>query len=139
MLISLEKDSPHIAPLGTHTNLAAQTQFAADIKTKLDAEFKPLANLGNSCYVNAIMQCFVHTPLLRSYLTTGVYRTHIDPTLRGDLMSNAVADFAVSYFKFSDVRPALRRLKVAVGKILPQFKASIQHDAQEVEFHWFPS
>ena len=44
-----------------------------------------LINLGNTCYMNAGIQCLVHTPWLRSYFTTGAWRndlnTKVDLTL----------------------------------------------------------
>ena len=36
-----------------------------------------LANCGNTCYLNAIVQCLVHCPALSSLMDTGVYRSRL--------------------------------------------------------------
>lgn len=39
-----------------------------------------LQNLGNSCYLNAVVQCLAHTPPLKLMLTSRAYRADINMT-----------------------------------------------------------
>ena len=93
-----------------------------------------LANIGNTCYMNAVVQCLSHTPLLREYLALGLFRTHLNRSsplgTGGALTSELAAVLAASWGGRYRSR-APRALKAAVSRHKPWFAGREQHDAVE--------
>ena len=84
--------------------------------------------------MNSILQCIVHTPLLRNYFITGIFQSHINkksPISKG-IFSEVIAEFLKEYATLNDPISSLRKVKTAIGKYIPQFQGYDQHDAQEV-------
>lgn len=48
-------------------------------EARMKRRVRGLENLGNSCYINAALQCLSHTNLFTEYLLTGEWRRHINP------------------------------------------------------------
>ena len=85
--------------------------------------------------MNAILQCVTHTPLLRNYFVSGLFRHHINKlaTLSAKgILAEVVAEFIQEYEIANDPITTLRKIKTAIGKYIPQFQGYEQHDAQEV-------
>lgn len=143
--ITIPKNSTLIAPYRSHTGYSFASILSPDQIKNLSKEFKSLANLGNTyiiytfninrCYMNTILQCIVHTPLLKNYFHSGIYQNHINPKVIKDskeVFADAVSEFFKEYIEKQDATASLRRLKNSIGKCIHQFQGYEQHDAQEV-------
>ena len=80
--------------------------------------------------MNAILQCFVHTPLIRNYFISGLFKNHIEKG-KGETLANAMAKFVTDYELNNEPLSSLRNIKDAIDKYIPQFQGYNQHDAQE--------
>jgi ubiquitin C-terminal hydrolase len=95
-----------------------------------------LANLGNTCYANAAIQCISYMPLLRSYLLSAQYKSMGDlnkdnPLGTGGKLLEEFADLLRIMWcgKFGERSPT--KFRNQLGKQRAQFSGSDQHDAQE--------
>ena len=128
----LEKTSPHIAPLGTQTKFGQKPTYASDKISNIGTEFRSLLNLGNTCYMNVILQCLLHTPLFNNYLVSEIYKEDLNLELGRSLLIEPFSKLAIAYTKNSDVDYELRDLRASVIRTLPSFGPSMQYDAQEL-------
>ena len=53
-----------------------------------------LANLGNTCFLNAAVQCLSHAPILRAYCLSDMYAQDINRTSRLGSQGRVVEAFA---------------------------------------------
>eukprot|EP00743_Colponemidia_sp_Colp-15_P010279 GILK01011304.1.p1 GENE.GILK01011304.1~~GILK01011304.1.p1 ORF type:complete len:590 (-),score=84.15 GILK01011304.1:61-1830(-) len=93
-----------------------------------------LQNLGNTCFMNACLQCLSQTEPLRDYILSGQYRQEINSSnslsMKGELIeafASLVADLWANHS--SAVSPA--RVKYVIGRWAPQFIGYNQQDCQE--------
>ncbi|KAK4521597.1 uncharacterized protein ATC70_004126 [Mucor velutinosus] len=93
-----------------------------------------LKNLGNTCYMNSIVQCLSGTVPLARYLTSGVYRQHINKVNKKGTGGALVEAFAVlvrsmwsENYKF--ISPMTFR--ETIMRFAPLFRNNDQHDSQE--------
>ena len=68
-----------MAPNGTHT---LEMHFRGNVSSlkrdEIPGEFTGLDNIGNTCYLNAVLQALFHTPLFRDFFLTGNYERHLN-------------------------------------------------------------
>ena len=60
----IKRDSPYLEPFGKHT---FQLHFKQNDGVKLEGSICGIYNIGNTCYMNAVLQSLLQTPLFRSY------------------------------------------------------------------------
>jgi ubiquitin C-terminal hydrolase len=124
----VDKNSPHIAPYGTYTGSFQNVATSRETQLKLLEEFKSLSNLGNTCYMNVVLQCLLHTPLFSNYLVSGLYKRDLNSK---EALVTSLAQLAIVYRKKNDVTSELRNFKTRLGKVLPEFLPAMQHDSLE--------
>jgi ubiquitin carboxyl-terminal hydrolase 8 len=92
-----------------------------------------LKNLGNSCYLNSILQCLSHIDLFRTWLIEDGYKGRLDnnlPTLKHDSIVLKLAElFKNLWFYNAEISP--RSIKTTMGKISDTFNNNEQQDSHE--------
>jgi ubiquitin carboxyl-terminal hydrolase 8 len=91
-------------------------------------------NLGNSCFINSIIQCLNHMEPLTQYFLEGTYANDLNrknPLGSGGRVATAYSALLKEVWsgKYSALAP--RMLKQTVASFAPQFNNSFQHDSQE--------
>lgn len=91
-------------------------------------------NLGNSCFLNSIIQCLNHIKPLTQYFLDGIFVKEINrnnPLGSGGRVARAYAELLKEIWSGNYSALAPRLLKQTVASFAPQFNNSYQHDSQE--------
>jgi ubiquitin carboxyl-terminal hydrolase 8 len=93
-----------------------------------------LKNLGNTCFMNSIIQCLSGTIPFARYFISGVFRQHINKENflgTGGVLADNFASLLRTMWSenYNFISPVLFR--EALIKFAPQFRGSEQHDSQE--------
>ncbi len=91
-------------------------------------------NLGNSCFLNSIVQCLNHIAPLTQYFLEGDFSKEINrknPLGSGGHVAMAYATLLREVWSGNYSALAPRLLKQTVASFAPQFRNSFQHDSQE--------
>ena len=93
-----------------------------------------LHNLGNSCYMNSILQCINQIKPITGYFLEGDYQKELNktnPLGSGGRVATSYGSFLNDLWggEYSVVAP--RILKQTVSMFAPQFNNNFQHDSQE--------
>jgi len=97
---------------------------------------KGVANLGNTCYISAVLQCVSNTPLLRDYLRSKQnYGAHVNlANPNGFKGAMAMEVCTVIHDLWEARRPVISPLALhkTLSKFFPQFEGHHQHDCHEL-------
>lgn len=93
-----------------------------------------LHNLGNSCFLNSIVQCLNHVEPLSSYFLKDKYGADLNtknPLGSGGMVATAYAKLQKKMWGGDYAVLVPRELKQTVANFAPQFDNSYQHDSHE--------
>ncbi|PFX27615.1 Ubiquitin carboxyl-terminal hydrolase 19 [Stylophora pistillata] len=93
-----------------------------------------LENLGNTCYLNSIIQCLANTRPLRDFFLYEQFKEDINtenPLGTGGRLALIFADLMRNLWSGKDRSLSPYKLKGIVGEKVCQFKGFMQQDAQE--------
>eukprot|EP00931_Biecheleriopsis_adriatica_P059602 TRINITY_DN35688_c0_g1_i2.p1 TRINITY_DN35688_c0_g1~~TRINITY_DN35688_c0_g1_i2.p1 ORF type:complete len:2117 (+),score=462.65 TRINITY_DN35688_c0_g1_i2:173-6523(+) len=132
----INTSSDRLAPFGTHTGTQSESSKAAegDMSSPMRGA-TGLQNLGNTCFMNATIQCMVNTPLVREYFLSSQYLRDVNERGTSCCKGRLAQEFGqvmseVWAGKSMVLSP--RNLKRTIDQFAPQFAGYEQHDAQEL-------
>lgn len=93
-----------------------------------------LCNFGQTCYMNATIQCLSATMLLAQYMLDGTYKKAINtqnPLGTRGALSHALAALLRALWSEQSVTVAPTAFREAIGQFAPAFRSHEQQDSQE--------
>jgi len=131
----ISTSSDRLAPLDTHTAATGSSTLSTSVQgLPLVRGATGLQNLGNTCFLNATVQCMANTPLLREYFLSARYLRDVNERNSGckgrlaEEFGHVIGDLWGG--KTATLTP--RNLKRTIDQFAPQFAGYEQHDAQEL-------
>ncbi len=90
-----------------------------------------LSNLGNTCYLNAALQCLFHIPLLKEYVLSDKFMTELQTNKKESMLVDRLKLLFKTYWDENCIIQPITFLKL-LCMIEPRFGGFNQQDSQEV-------
>lgn len=134
--------SSHLDHASGNKSNTTTTRKCSTLPARLD--YTPgvigLRNHGNTCFINAILQCLNHTDLLAEYFVTDQYQSDLNRRSRLNIrkfggtkgeITEQLAELLKALWS-SQYEPEMTfKLKSVIDKYGTQYRGAAQHDAQE--------
>jgi ubiquitin carboxyl-terminal hydrolase 8 len=120
------RDLPNISK--NYTNLPNKFKQGEDIKYKFG--LAGIYNSGNTCFINAALQCISNVQPLTEYFLAGIHEDEFNKKFNSEI-STAYGEFVRAQWldEYEYIQPAL--LLELIWESAPQFVPGEQHDSQE--------
>lgn len=119
----------------TGVGRVTRSQTAADRGSDRQRGLTGLYNLGNTCFMNAALQCMSNTKELKDYFVSGVYKTEVNatnPLGMGGAMAKVFGELLMKLWSNGGGAWHPREFKTVLSRFSPQFIGYAQQDTQEL-------
>ncbi|XP_054279586.1 ubiquitin carboxyl-terminal hydrolase 2-like [Macrosteles quadrilineatus] len=89
-----------------------------------------LNNIGNTCFLNSIVQCLSNTRVIKEYILSDEYLNEIRPSVKSALMKR-FAELIKNLWQGDQKSLSTHNFKLEVDIVAPRFTGYLQQDAQE--------